>query len=206
MRQALATAATAGTALLLAVCSLPTSTPTTPDLPTEPPQSIPPVSAPAPTNSPSAITPTPSTESTPAPNEQPVASRPGSFDKDRVVAQMYPVRRSGGTATVDLYIASQDLDDTFMVSGNLGDGNTETGSKTLESVDGIRLIDTTAKKAYLPAITADGACVCSPDDTNTMTYRSSVWVTVTFAAPPATVTTMSVSVPSFGTFTDVPVI
>lgn len=119
---------------------------------------------------------------------------------------MYPVKRSGSTAIVDLYIESQDPEKTFILYDSLGDGNTKTSSKSLMSVDGIRLIDTTAKKAYLPAVTADGACVCSPDDSNTATLRSSVWVTVTFAAPPPSTTTVSVSVPSFGTFTDVPVV
>jgi hypothetical protein len=210
MRRTLAAVAAAGTVLILASCNLPSTAPAAPDLPSDPP-----VSTPAPSDGPAtslptpAVTPaaaTPSSTPTQAVGEEPVATRAGSIDKVRVTAQVFPVRRSGGTATVDLYIASRDPEETFMVSDNLGDGNTETASKSERSVDGIRLLDTTAKRAYLPAVTADGACVCSPDDDNTLTFNSSVWVTVTFAAPPASVTTMSVSVPSFGTFTDVPVI
>lgn len=199
MRQALLTAAVAGAALLLGSCNLPPTVPVTPDLETGSPSS-----GPAPTSRPTATpaAPTP----TPTAGEQPVASRPGSFKAVRVDAQMFPVRRSGGTATVNVYIASRNPDDTFMLFDHLGDGNTETASKSTTSVDGLRLLDTTAKKAYLPAVTADGSCVCAPDDDNTMAYNNSVWVTVTFAAPPETVTTISVSVPSFGTFADVPVL
>lgn len=201
MKRALAAAATAGTALVLAGCSLPSTAPATPDPTTEPPSSVS-----APTNSPTASSSTPTPMPTLAAREQPVATRPGSIGKVRVDAQVFPVRRSGGTTTVDLYIASRDPDATFILFDHLGDGNTETASKSMTSVDGIRLLDTAAKKAYLPAVTADGACVCSPDDDNTTNLNNSVWVTVTFAAPPASVTNVSVSVPSFGTFTDVPVI
>lgn len=202
MRRALVAAATAGAAaLILAGCSLPSTAPATPDLETEPPSSVP-----APTSRPAASSPAPTPTATPTAVEQPVATRPGSISKVRVDAQMFPVRRGGGTATVDLYIASRDPDATFMLSDHLGDGNTETASKSETSVDGIRLLDTTAKKAYLPAVTADGACVCSPDDDNTTNYNNSIWVTVTFVAPPESVNTVSVSVPSFGTFANVPVI
>ncbi len=201
MRQAFLTTAVTGAVLVLAGCSLPPTAPVTPQLETE---TRSPSSAPAPTSGPT----TTETASTPTPTagEQPVASRPGSFKAVRVDAQMFPVHRSGGTATVNVYIASRSPDDTFMLFDHLGDGNTETASKSSTSVDGIRLLDTAAKKAYLPAVTADGLCVCAPDDDSTMAYINSVWVTVTFAAPPETVTSVSVSVPSFGTFADVPVL
>ena len=185
---------------MLAACSLPTTRPTTPDLPAVQPPS-PPTPTGTLTASSSASTPTP----TQSAGEDPVATRPGSIGKVSVTTQVFPVRRSGDTATVDLYVASRNPGDEFMLSGSLGDGNTETASKSLRSVDGIRLLDTTAKKAYLPAVTADGTCVCSPDDDNTTNFNTSVWVTVTFAAPPASVTAVSVAVPTFGTFTDVPV-
>ncbi|WP_139210035.1 hypothetical protein [Microlunatus flavus] len=147
--------------------------------------------------------PTPAASGTPG--DVAVATRPGSFDKDKVIATLYPVRRTGETASVNLYIAAQDPDGTFMLLNSLGDGNTETSSKALTSVDGVRLVDPVAKKAYLPAVTADGQCVCSPDDGATGEIRSSVWVTVTFAAPPAQLTLINVTVPTFGTFTDVPI-
>lgn len=195
------TAATAGAALILAACSLPTTTPTTPD-----PPSAQPSSAPVPTETPTASMTAPTPTSTEAAGEDPVATRPGSIGKVPVTTQVFPVRRSGGTATVDLYVASRNPDNEFMLSDTLGDGNTETASTSVNSVDGIRLLDTTAKKAYLAAVTSDGACVCSPDDDNTYTFNSSVWVTVTFAAPPASVKAVSVSVPTFGTFTNVPLV
>lgn len=204
MRHACALVA-AGSGLILAACTLPATTPLAPTQPSAPAST-----EMAPSSTPTAGSSSPAPTQTPLPSvtaaEEPVASRPGSIDKVGVTAQVFPVRRSGGTATVDLYIASKDSEDEFMIGGKLGDGNTETSSKSLSSVDGIRLLDTTAKKAYLPAITADGACVCSPDDASTLTFNSAVWVTVTFAAPPTDVSVVSVSVPTFGTFTDVPVV
>ena len=205
-----------GAALLLAAgCGLPGTT-TASDGGSPAPSDQPTLMAPvSPIDGPA--TPAPSGSATPSPTatptasgagsagDQPVATRPGSFDKDKVVATMYPVRRSGETASVNLYLAAQDPDGTFMLLNSLGDGNTETSSKALTSVDGVRLVDPVAKKAYLPAVTADGQCVCSPDDGATGEVRSSVWVTVTFAAPPAQLTSINVTVPTFGTFTDVPV-
>lgn len=231
MKMNYALAVAAGTAVLLSACSGPTATPV-PNWPTAPAQTMPTeVSTPVPsaaepsteepstepsplpipsatalqpTPDPSPTSPLPSTSPTTS-EEQPFASRPGSFERVPVTARMYRVQRSGNTATVNLYIAAKDSGDWFALGDQLGDGNTETASKSMFSIDGIRLIDTAAKKAYLPAVTADGSCVCSPDDDGTNNYSNSVWVTVTFAAPPTTSTKVNVSVPTFGTFTDVPV-
>ena len=196
--------ATAAAALLLTSCG--SSPPTAPDLPDEPSPWPMPATALTPTATQNASTVAPAPTASARPAEQPVATRRGSIEKVAVTATLYPVLRSGDTATANLQIVSQDPGQTFMLLDSLGDGNTETASKSLTSVDGLRLIDTAAKQAYLPAVTTDGACVCSPDDAGTSDYSSSTWVTVTFAAPPATVTTLNVSVPHFGTFNDVPVL
>lgn len=205
-----------GAALLLATgCGLPGTTTTTggeagqpsgqetlvaPVDPIDPADPTPPVPSSSATASPGPVA-----SGSASAGDQPVATRPGSFETDKVIATLYPVRRTGETASVNLYIAAQDPDGTFMLLNSLGDGNTETSSKALTSVDGIRLIDPVAKKAYLPAVTADGQCVCSPDDGATGEVRTSVWVTVTFAAPPTQLTLINVTVPTFGTFTDVPI-
>src|SRR5215213_4392015 len=105
-----------------------------------------------------------SSAGTPAPAEQPFAVRPGAIDKLRVKASVFPVRRAGQTATVNVLIASDNPQEAFMLNGELSDGNPEVGSRSDRAVDGLRLVDTTNKKAYLPATTGDGICACSPAD------------------------------------------
>lgn len=214
MRSRLLAGLGGGAVLVLAAgCGLPTTTTTDggAGLPSDLPTVVGPVDpidpgTPAGQVSPSQpAAPRPASSESAAAGDQAVATRPGSFDSDKVVATLYPVRRTGGTASVNLYIAAQDPDGTFMLLNSLGDGNTETSSKSLTSVDGVRLVDPGAKKAYLAAVTADGQCVCSPDDGAAAEVRSSVWVTVTFAAPPPQLTMINVTVPTFGTFTDVPI-
>jgi hypothetical protein len=183
-------------ALGLAGCS-PTPTPpessaTSPQAPATPPSAAP--ASAAPTAAP-----------TPRPTEQPVAVRPGAFDKTAVNAYIYPVRRSGQTATANVLIRSEDPDKEFMVSTALGDGNPEVSAQNLGSVDGIRLIDNTAKKAYLPATTGEGVCLCSPTDDAAYAFNTTMWVTVVFAAPPEATSKVDLLLPVFGTVTDVPV-
>ena len=146
-----------------------------------------------------------SSAGTPAPAEQPFAVRPGAIDKLRVKASVFPVRRAGQTATVNVLIASDNPQEAFMLNGELSDGNPEVGSRSDRAVDGLRLVDTTNKKAYLPATTGDGICACTPAD-KVLDETNAVWVSVVFAAPPAELTTISVQIPQFGTITDVPLV
>ena len=147
----------------------------------------------------------PSSAGTPAPAEQPFAVRPGAIDKVRVTASVFPVRRAGQTATVNVLITSDKPQEAFMLNGELSDGNPEVGSRSDWAVDGLRLVDATNKKAYLPATTGDGICACTPDD-KILDETNAVWVSVVFAAPPADLTTISVQIPQFGTITDVPLV
>lgn len=185
-----------GAAVLFAGCSVPSA----PTNPTHQPDPIPSTTAPGPvdrpTNPPATATPT-------AVPEQAVAARPASLEKVRVRGSLYPVQRTGDMATVNLFIESKNPDETFSIFAALSDNNPETSSKDSSAADGLRLIDTTAKKAYLPATTADGRCMCTPDGHTADEGHSSEWVTVVFAAPPATVTRVDVVVPQFGTFNNV---
>lgn len=146
----------------------------------------------------------PSPSETPAPTEQPFAVRPGAIGDVRVTASVYPVRRSGQTATVNVVLASAKPDEEFSLQGQLSDGNPEVGSREGSSVDGLRLVDATNKKAYLPATTGDGICACTPADDRMWTKERVIWVSVVFAAPPADLTSINVQIPQFGTVTDVP--
>jgi len=119
---------------------------------------------------------------------------------------VFPVRRAGRTATVNVLIASDNPQEAFMLNGELSDGNPEVGSRSDRAVDGLRLVDATNKKAYLPATTGDGICACTPADDTKWYETNAVWVSVVFAAPPAELTTISVQIPQFGTITDVPLV
>lgn len=117
--------------------------------------------APPAPSAPSSADPTPAaTPSTAA--DQPFAVRPGAVRRIPVHASIFPMRRSGQTATVNVMIsADRELDDIDL-GQRLSDGDAEVGSRNLKSVDGLRLIDAKNKKTYLPATTADGVCACTP--------------------------------------------
>lgn len=148
----------------------------------------------------------PSSSETRGPTEQPFAVRPGAINTVHVKASVFPVRRAGQTATVNVLIASDNPQEGFILGGDLSDGNPEVGSRSDRAVDGLRLVDATNKKAYLPATTGDGICACIPADNAELNETNAVWVSVVFAAPPAELSTISVQIPQFGTITDVPLV
>lgn len=197
------------TAALLTSCGLPTGPAAPSEAPTEvaPTVTIAPPSFATPTPAPSASAPPPpaSTPTPSDPSDQPVASRPAAFDKVRVTGTLYPVRRLGDTANVNLYIESRNPDQPFRTGRTLSDGNPDITSNNPYSPDGLRLIDPVAKKAYLPATIPSGSCLCTPEGDTFGSRQSALWVSVTFAAPPASTTSVDVFVPMFGTFSGVPV-
>ena len=159
--------------------------------------------APPAPSAPSSGQPTPaSTPSVAA--EQPFAVRPGAVRRVRVHAAIFPVRRSGQTATANVMISADDPFNDVDLEERLSDRNPEVGSRSPRSVDGLRLIDGKNKKTYLPATTADGVCACTPADGGMWNKTNVVWVSVVFAAPPADLTTIDVQIPLFGTVTNVP--
>lgn len=148
---------------------------------------------------------TPSATPTPTPTaEQPFTIRPGAVKRVPVHAAVYPVHRSGQTATVNVMISSDSELGEVDLGGRLSDGNPEIGSRNPKSVDGLRLIDGANKRTYLPATTSDGVCACTPADGQVPESNSVVWVSVVFAAPPADLTSIDVQIPLFGTITHVP--
>jgi hypothetical protein len=138
----------------------------------------------------------------------PAATRTGSADGQKVSLQVWPVQRSGSTAVLNFAMtvdpAAKQAVSLFEL---FGDANSDTGNNNSgASVDGVKLVDTENSKLYLVASDGAGNCVC----TNTFSGASAqagevVTMSATFAAPPEDVTSVSVTVPTFGTFTDVPV-
>jgi hypothetical protein len=172
----------------------PTADPTPAAVPSPAPPSLPPASS------------EPSDSEAPSTAEDPVATRRGSVGTVRVRGSLFPVQRSAETATVNLLIVSDDPKEIFALGSSFGDGNPEVSAKQSASVDGIRLVDPVAKRVHLAATTAEGSCVCTPTDgRGVWQFESVMWVTVAFAAPPASSTTVDVVLPVFGTVNDVPI-
>lgn len=151
-----------------------------------------------------------STSASPSPSpaleEQPVAVRPGSLNGTLVKAYVYPVHRGAELATANILVKSDDPDMHFTLSSTFSDGDPEVSASTKEAVDGFRLVDTKAKKAYLPATNGSGSCLCTPIGSALYLYTSQVWITVVFAAPPADVTAMDLVMPVFGTVSNAPLV
>jgi hypothetical protein len=165
--------------------------------------------SPSSTESPSDASSDASSGETPADDlGDPAATRTGSADGQKVSLQVWPVKRSGSTAVLNFAMtvdpAAKQAVSLFEL---FGDANSDTGNNNSgASVDGVKLVDTENSKLYLVASDGAGNCVC----TNTFSGASAqagevVNMSATFAAPPEDVTTVSVTVPTFGTFTDVPV-
>ena len=95
-------------------------------------------------------------------------------------------------------------DPSWQLADVFSDGITQNPASMAQdtfSVDGIYLVDGLGAKRYLPARTASGACVCSGDLAPVVLHAGdSVVLTTFFAALPAGIDTVSVSVPRFGTF------
>ncbi len=112
-------------------------------------------------------------------------------------ADVLTLRRSGDLLTLEIRLTN--LESGGLVSAesfpaNLGDN----------AVTGITLVDGRNKKRYLPAKDSAGTCLCSKASINLAEGGSTI-VSATYAAPPADVTTLSVELPGFGTFADLPV-
>ena len=74
------------------------------------------------------------------------------------------------------------------------------------SFSGAVLTDVAGKKRYLVAADSGGSCVCTVELSSTFVGAGqSVELDATYAAPPPTTTTLDVSVPTLGTFRDLPV-
>ncbi len=126
-----------------------------------------------------------------------LATRTSGLGGGQVRADVLTLRRSGDLLTLELQLTNLDSGSRFSSQSfavNPGD----------DAVTGITLVDGRNKKRYLPAKDSAGMCLCSKAIINLSEGGSTV-LSATYAAPPADVTTLSVELPGFGTFADVPV-
>jgi hypothetical protein len=149
----------------------------------------------------------PSTE--PADLGEPIASRKAGVSGYQLRVDMYPVERRGTLADLNFtltMVKGDDPDDRLQISDLFADGNYDSVDSGGHSIDGVRLLDGANGKVHLPASDGNGACLCTRDLSGTfLEAGDSVVLSAIYAAPPEDVTAVSVQVPKFGTFTDVPV-
>lgn len=209
--------------LLLAGCfALPGTSPSQPEPPVNPPPSssaptepppLPPAtpSDPASTDPSSTGSPTGAPSASPSPAEPPAATRTATIDGQRVTLTVFPLRRTGTLSVLDFTLGRPAAEtgqesDTLLLTTSFNDNNSSTGDRGPYSVDGIRLVDSRSRKAYLVASETGGRCLCS-NDLNTLSLKpgDTYDFYATFAAPPAAVTELDVNVPRFGAIPRVPV-
>lgn len=144
--------------------------------------------------------------STALPAGEPFTTVRGDLGSDPVIAAIYPIQRGEQTATASVHFSLVSPRTTgFRVFRSLNDRNPELADKGPTAPDGLRLIDSNAKKAYLPATIGDRECLCSPRTNGFNDRHSQLTVSVTFAAPPASAQSIDLLIPGFGTVSDVPI-
>jgi len=138
---------------------------------------------------------------------EPVGSRRAGDGQWSLKAEIYPLKRSDRTVTANFRVTVVDGIETnaYQVNGLLSDHNTKSVDFSFYAADGVQLIDGVNAKAHLPASDGEGQCFCSRGlgGTSIKVGESKVFTAV-YAAPPPDVRTMSVVVPTFGTFANVP--
>lgn len=178
--------------LVLASCS---ASPSPPD------QGPPPTSGVTPA---ATASPTATAASSPGSDLGPVAgTRSSPVGGNELTLELHDIVRQGTLAQINFTVRAEKLTPIY---GVFDDGNTDSSDTTDYTVDGLTLIDTVAAKVYLVAADSEGHCLCSRQLVQTVVEDDRpVLLYATFAAPPSTVTSMSVQVPGFGVFPDVPV-
>ncbi len=211
---AVLTAALLSGSLLVGCSGLPGSPPPNPpsSAATEPP-SVPPTTPSDPTSADPTSTGSPTGGPTGSPSSAgpPAGTKAATIDGQRLTLNVFPIRRSGTLSVLDFTISRPAADPgetpkTLLLSTTFDDQNSSTGDRSPYSVDGIKLIDTKNRKAYLVASEGGGRCLCSTG-VNVISVEPGAMYDfyATFAAPPAAVTDLEVNVPRFGAIPDVPV-
>jgi len=99
---------------------------------------------------------------------------------------------------------SQDL--RWQVAGRFNGSYRKDLNNVGGSFAGVVLTDMVGKKRYLVAADSGADCVCSANLSSTFVAAGqTLELDATYAAPPATTSTLDVTVPSLGTFRDLPI-
>lgn len=147
--------------------------------------------APNPTPGPA---PAPAPAPQPAPSSTALPATQGEFPGLTLTVQ--ELKRSSSALTLKFVLQSKD---GFAFHYDFGEGGNEFGS-----IGGIHLIDAANKKKYFVVRDADGSCVCSRNIANIAAGSQSVlWAK--FPAPPDDVQKITVEIPHFPPFEDVPI-
>lgn len=138
----------------------------------------------------------------------PAATRTTSSGGFELQLKIYPVQRSGDLATLNFTITvAKGPDGNFQVASLLTDGDDGSGdTESIDTVDGVKMLDPGNKKVYLVASDGSGHCLCTRDTGSVfLKMGETSTFSTTYAAPPSDVTSVSLVFPAFGTITGVPV-
>jgi hypothetical protein len=138
----------------------------------------------------------PTPQPAPIPSSNVLPSTQGEFPGLTLTVQ--ELKRSSSALTLKFALINQSKDG-FAFSYSFGEGD-----KEFDSIGGIHLIDAANKKKYFVVRDTDGACVCSRNIANIAAGSQSVlWAK--FPAPPDDVQKITVEIPHFPPFEDVPI-
>jgi hypothetical protein len=121
---------------------------------------------------------------------------------------VYPITRSERTVTANYRLTAvrgpADREN-FYVNQLFSDGNTKSVDNSFWAADGVQVIDGKNAKVHLPASDGNGQCMC-PRNLGSVKLQQghSILFSGVYAAPPPDVTTMDMTVPTFGTVARVP--
>jgi hypothetical protein len=138
--------------------------------------------------------PQPAPQPAPTPNSNALPSTQGEIPGLTLTIQ--ELKRSSNALTLKFVLQSKG---GFAIQYGWGESDKEFGN-----ISGIHLIDAANKKKYFVVRDADGSCVCSHDIASIAAGSQSVlWAK--FPAPPDDVQKITVEIPHFPPFEDVPI-
>lgn len=143
-----------------------------------------------------------------------IASREASFGKNDVELELNRVKVSGDIMSV-LFTVTNIGDEKWQISGAFDSGeysvtlSEDGGDEELDigghTADGVTVTDDENATVYRAAYDDAGHCLCSSNlSSSFVDPDKSLLLTTRFAAPPEDVETVTVQIPHFGIFDDIP--